>query len=71
MLNAEISMIIFIFSLIMELWLLRNVEYYCSFLQFYVLRNNFNTSAYFHLLNQNMLARSTESWQRIWPEVNL
>ena len=36
-LNAVICMILFIFSLIMESWLLRNVRFYRSFLQFYVL----------------------------------
>ena len=40
-LNAVICMISFIFSLIMESWLLRNVGFYRSFLQFYVLRNLF------------------------------
>ena len=34
-LNAVICMIYFIFTLIMELWLLRNVGFYCSFLQSY------------------------------------
>ena len=33
-LNAAICMISFIFSLIMESWLLRNVGFYRSFLQF-------------------------------------
>ena len=36
-LNAAICMILFIFSLIMELWLLRNIGFYCSFLQFYAI----------------------------------
>ena len=36
-LNAVICMILFIFSLIMESWLLRNVGFYRSFLQFYVI----------------------------------
>ena len=40
-LNAVICMILFTFSLIMEPWLLRNVKFYRSFLQFYVLRNIF------------------------------
>ena len=40
-LNAVICMILFIFSLIMEPWLLRNVGFYRSFLQFYALRNLF------------------------------
>ena len=41
-LNAVICMILFIIiSLIIELWLLQNVGVYCSFLQFYVLRNHF------------------------------
>ena len=40
-LNAVICMILFIFSLIMESWLLRNVGFYRSFLQFYVLRSLF------------------------------
>ena len=40
-LNAVICMILFIFSWIMESWLLRNVGFYRSFLQFYVLRNLF------------------------------
>ena len=35
-LNAVICMILFIFSLIMESWLLRNVGFYRSFLQFYI-----------------------------------
>ena len=38
-LNAVICMIYFIFTLIMELWLLRNVGFYRSFLQSYVLSN--------------------------------
>ena len=38
-LNAVICMILFIFSLIMESGLLRNVGFYRSFLQFYVLTN--------------------------------
>ena len=40
-LNAMICTISFIFSLMMELWLLRNVEFYCWFLQFYDLSNFF------------------------------
>ena len=40
-LNAVICMILFIFSLIMESWLLRNVGFYRSFLQLYVLKNLF------------------------------
>ena len=36
-LNAVICMILFIFSLIMESWILRNVGFYRSLLQFYVL----------------------------------
>ena len=36
-LNAVLCMILFIFSLIMESWLLRNVGFYRSFLPFYVL----------------------------------
>ena len=40
-LNAVICMILFIFSLIMESWLLWNVGFYRSFLQFYVLGNLF------------------------------
>ena len=39
--NAVICMILVIFSLIMESWLLGNVGFYRSFLQFYVLRNLF------------------------------
>ncbi len=39
-LNAVICMILFIFSLIMESWLLRNVGFYRSFLQFYDLVTN-------------------------------
>ena len=40
-LNAVICMIVFIFSLIMKSWLLRNVGFYRLFLRFYVLRNLF------------------------------
>ena len=40
-LNAVICMILFIFFLTMESWLLRKVSFYRSFLQFYVLRNLF------------------------------
>ena len=36
-LNAVICMIYFIFTLIMELWLLRIVGFYISFLQSYIL----------------------------------
>ena len=36
-LNAVICMIIFIFSLIMESWLLRNVGFYRSFLPFQII----------------------------------
>ena len=35
-LNAVICMILFIFPLIMESWLLRNIRFYRSFLQFYI-----------------------------------
>ena len=46
-LNAVICMILFIFSLILELWLLRKVEIFRSFLQFSVLKNLFQ---YIHVL---------------------
>ena len=36
-LNAVISMILFIFSLIIESWILRKVGFYRSLLQFYII----------------------------------
>ena len=39
-LNAVICMILFIFSLIMESWPLRNVGFYRSFLQFYIMKQD-------------------------------
>ena len=41
-LNAVICMILFIFSLILESWLLWNVGFYRSFLQFYGERKKTN-----------------------------
>ena len=38
---CDLHELIYIFSFIMELWLLRNVEFYLSFLQIYLLRSLF------------------------------
>ena len=43
-LNAVISMILFIFSLIMESWLLRKVGFYRSFYSFINNNNNNNNN---------------------------
>ena len=45
-LNAVICMIIFIFSLIMESWLLRNVGFYRLFLPFYDTQYVFHCNTY-------------------------
>ena len=39
-LNAVICMILFIFSLIVESWPLRNVGFYRSLLQFYIMKQD-------------------------------
>ena len=49
-LNAVICMILFMFSLVMESWLLRNVGFYRSLLQFYVEEISFNNDKVAFLL---------------------